>query len=146
MRKIEDMGLQREQALADGVADVASELRLIDVVDFAAFFRTERYSNISDLVNTAAERYFKANSLRFGEAGEAILSWDAPPAIIFDMEFNHAGVRAYFRLFLEAALAGVELTYITFDEPADDPGNNTRRLIAAIADARLLPQRMARAG
>jgi hypothetical protein len=42
-------------------------------------------------------------------------------------------------LLLEALQAGIEITYIRFDGPTAAPGENTERLIAAIADARFAP-------
>jgi hypothetical protein len=59
------------------------------------------------------------------------------------MEFHHAGVNVYFRLLLQALQAAVEITYINFEAgTADpDPDVNTRRLVDAIAGARLTPVR-----
>lgn len=48
-------------------------------------------------------------------------------------------VNLYFRLVLEAQRAGVEITYIAFDGASEEPDENTRRLVEAIADARLMP-------
>jgi hypothetical protein len=53
-------------------------------------------------------------------------------------------VKVYFRLLLEALHAGIEIDYITFDDPSPDPDENTRRLVDAIAAARLaLPRQEA---
>ena len=41
-----DYAREREKALAEGMRDVASELRLIDPADFIAFIRTEQFGNI----------------------------------------------------------------------------------------------------
>jgi hypothetical protein len=40
---------------------------------------------------------------------------------------------------LEARRAGVEITYVAFEGASDVPDDNTRRLVEAIADARLMP-------
>jgi hypothetical protein len=55
------------------------------------------------------------------------------------MEFHHMQVSVYFRLLLEALQAGVEINYISFEAGSTDPDQNTRALIAAIANARLSP-------
>jgi hypothetical protein len=59
--------------------------------------------------------------------------------VSLDMEFHHMRVNVYFRLFLEALHAGIEIDYITFEEGSADPDQNTERLVQAIANARLLP-------
>ena len=56
---------EREKVLADGMKEVAAELRLIDPADLVAFIRTERYGNIRTLVNAATELYFKPGIISF---------------------------------------------------------------------------------
>ena len=134
-----DYAREREKALADGLRDVASELRMIDPADFVAFIRTEQFGNLRNLVNSSTEMFFKPGTISFGLSGEADLVWGAPPSIALDMEFHHLQVSAYFRLVLRAAHAGVEIDYVQFEGSAGDPNANTQRLIDAIADARLVP-------
>jgi hypothetical protein len=131
--------LQREKALADGLRDVAAELRLIEAADLVAFLRTEQFGNIANLVNSSTELYFKPRTLRFGSSGDVRLKWGEAPTVALDMEFAHAGVAVYFRLLLQALQAGIEITYIAFAESTGAPERNTARLVAAIADARLTP-------
>jgi hypothetical protein len=133
--------LEREKALAEGVKEVASELRLIDAVDFVAFIRTEQFANISNLVSSSTELYFKPDTLKFGLSGDVNLQWGGTPSISLDMEFHYMRVNVYFRLMLEALQAGIEIDYITFDDGSSDPDQNTQRLIDAIASARLAPPR-----
>jgi hypothetical protein len=130
---------EREKALADGLRDVASELRLIEATDLVAFIRTEQFANIANLVNSSTELYFKPGTVRFGQSGDVSLKWGGVPTIALDMEFHHSRVKVYFRLLLEALQAGVEITYINFEEAAAHPEHNTRLLIEAIASARLSP-------
>ena len=131
--------LQREKALADGLRDVAAELRLIDAADLVAFLRTEQFANIANLVNSSSELYFKPETLGFGRSGDVELKWGEAPAIALDMEFHHRGVAVYFRLLLQALQAGVDIHYISFSESSALPEENTQRLIDAIAAARLTP-------
>ena len=131
--------LEREKALADGLRDVASELRLIDAADLIAYIRTEQFANIANLVNSSTELYYKPGTLSFGQSADIDVKWGGTPTIALDMEFHHLQVSVYFRLLLEALQAGVEITYINFDGTARDPHENTGRLIAAIADARFAP-------
>lgn len=130
---------KREMALAEGVKELASELRLVDVVDLVSFIHSERFANVAHLVNSSAELYYKQNTFVFGASGDVNLKWGDTPSIMLDMEFRHRGVSVFFRLMLEALHAGVEITYISFANPSANPEENTRRLVAAIADARFSP-------
>lgn len=134
-----DHALLREKALGEGIGDVASELRLVDVVDLVSFIRNEQFANVGDLVSSAAERFFKPDTLRYGRAADVELHWGTVPSILLDMEFHHRDVSVYFSLQLEEARAGVEINYITFGNANRDPRKNTERLIDAIIDARLTP-------
>src|SRR5262249_36582597 len=137
-----DYTVERERALADGMREVASELRLIEAADFIAFLRTEQLANIANLVNSSTELYFKPDTVKFGLSGDAHLQWDSPPSVSLDMEFHHRQVNVYFRLRLEAMRAAVEIDYITFEEASPDPDENTQRLVDAIANARLAPVKL----
>ncbi|MFA5950140.1 MAG: hypothetical protein WC807_07640 [Hyphomicrobium sp.] len=134
-----DYTRDREKALADGLRDVACELRMIDPADFIAFIRTDQFGNLRNLVNSSTEMFFKPGTISFGLSGEADIRWDCEPQVSLDMEFHHMRVSVYFRLVLQAMHAGVEIDYLQFDGGAVDPDENTRRLVAAIADARLVP-------
>ena len=131
--------LQREKALADGLRDVAAELRLIEATDLVAYLRTEQFANIAHLVNSSSELYFKPNTLSFGRSGDVQLKWGEAPAIALDMEFHHSGVAVYFRLLLQALQAGVDIHYIVFSDSSADPEQNTLQLVEAITDARVTP-------
>jgi hypothetical protein len=131
--------LEREKALAEGIKDVASELRSVDAVDLIAFVRTEQFANVRSLVNASTELFFKPGTIKFGSWAEVDLKWGKPPSVVLDMEFHHMDLDVYFRLHLGARQAAVEITYISFGIPARDPHENTRRLVEAIADARIAP-------
>lgn len=141
LKQARNYTLDREKVLADGLRDVASELRLIDAADLIAFMRTEQFGNIANLVNSSAELYFVPGSIGFGQSGDIDVNWGCTPTISLDMEFHHAGVNVYFRLLLQALQAAVEITYINFEASAADPEVNTRRLGEAIAAARVSPIR-----
>jgi hypothetical protein len=128
---------EREKVLADGLKEVAAELRLIEPADLVAFLRTERYGNIRTLVNSATEMYFKPGIVSFGLAGRVDLRWDGNPSISLDMEFHHRRIDVFFQLLLESAQAGVEIHYIWFPAASPDPHENTARLASAVADARI---------
>lgn len=129
----------REEALAQAVSDVAEELRLIDVTDFIAFVRTEKHANISDLVKSSTELFFKNETLRYGLGAHVEADWDTTPDVRLDLEFRNNGVWIYFSLTLNARGSSVEIHHIEFADPSEDPEENTRRLIEALVDARLKP-------
>jgi hypothetical protein len=127
---------EREALLAGALEDVCAELRLIDVADLIVFARMDLHPNISDLVSSSLELHFAEDTLRYGWGATAEATWSEAPALLFDMEFRHAGVTAFFRLALRGEETGVELHHIGFDGASDDPHENTRRLGAALAAAR----------
>lgn len=139
LKQGKDFSREREKAIADGLIDVASELRMIDPADFIAFIRTEQFGNIRNLVNSSTEMFFKPGTITFGLSGEVDLPWGYAPSISLDMEFHHLNVSAYFRLVLQSLYAGVEISYVSFEGGSDDPDRNTQRLIEAIEDARIVP-------
>lgn len=139
MKQANKFTYDRERALGLGVRELASDLRLVEPGDYVNFVGTERFANIANLVSSSAELFFKPGTIFFGQSGDVELSWDRPPTVALDMEFRHMCVNVYFRLVLAAQQAGVEITYLAFEGASDEPHENTRRLVEAIADARLMP-------
>jgi len=108
-----------ERTLGAGLKDVASELRLIDAADFAAFIRIGQMANLRSLVHSSAELHFKPGTLELAELGEIDLGWFKPPLITLPMKFRHGGVRVYFRLRLAALSAAVDVESITAEDGAE---------------------------
>ncbi|MET0258079.1 MAG: hypothetical protein ABW179_05810 [Methylobacterium sp.] len=127
----------REKALANGIKEVVAELRLVEVADYVAFLRMDALGNIADLVESSAQLYLRAGTLRFADGGDVHLGWGTTPTIDLDMEFRVPEVTVHFRLGLSATTATVHINYIAFAEPDTDPDVNTARLLAAIEGARL---------
>ncbi|MEH6718082.1 MAG: hypothetical protein V7704_04295 [Aurantimonas endophytica] len=127
----------RERALAEGLREFVAELRLVEVVDYIAFLRLERYGNLDDIVTSSAEPYFKPGVLRFANSGEVLLGWGEVPVVSLALEFRFEDVKAHFRLELGASTAAVDITYIAFDGPERDADAQTERLLKAMGDARL---------
>ncbi|HTV71666.1 MAG TPA: hypothetical protein VMF90_24300 [Rhizobiaceae bacterium] len=127
----------REIIVADAIKDVVSELRMIELGDYVAFMRMECFANVSDIVDSAAEMYFMPGTLRLGHGGEAHIEWKSEPRIVLDLELRPVGATVYFKLALTADAAGVEVNYVSFDQPKDDPDENTAFLETAIERARI---------
>jgi hypothetical protein len=98
-----------EETLGIALRDFASELRLTEAADFAAFIRVRQMANLRSLVQSSAELFFKPGTVDLAEPGEIELGWFAPPAITLPMRFRHKEVRVYFRLRLGALSAAIEV-------------------------------------
>ncbi|MBO0660953.1 hypothetical protein LQ948_00065 [Jiella sp. MQZ9-1] len=131
--------MSRERALADGIKEVAAELRLVDVVDYVAFLRLEHYGNLADIVSSSSELYLKPGVLRFADGGEVRLKWGEVPVIILALEFRHAGVTAHLHLELGATTAAVDIVHVSYDERPVSQDEELVLLKNAIADAHLKP-------
>lgn len=125
----------REVIVANAIQAVVNELRLIDVADYVAFIRLESMASIADIVESAAELYFMPGTLRLGHGCEAHVGWTGEPRIVLDLELRPLGATVYFTLELGARTAGVNVSYIAFDEPSEDPDQNSRFLQRALDNA-----------
>ncbi len=126
---------EHEKTLADAIVDVATELRLSDPTEFILLVRGEQEANISDLVNSSSELFFKKGALRYGLSADCALGWGSTPSVSLDMEFRHDHVTAFFRLIIGGSRAAVEVVDVLFDEEAGPRGAD--RLREAIAAAKL---------
>ncbi len=127
----------REIVVAEAIREFVSELRMVDIADYIAFIRMERFGNVSDIVDSAAELYFMPGTLRLGHGGEAHVEWTGEPRIVLDLELRPQGVTVYFALTLTAQHASVDVNYVSFESPDADPDVNTRRLEDALLTARI---------
>jgi hypothetical protein len=131
----------RAKAIAEGIKDVAAELRLTNVADLISFIHLEQFNNIKDLVNSSMELYFKHGTLSYGCFADYELEWDQPPSIYLDLDFRHHEVAVTFNLALRASHASVSIRAISFGTGSDGTDQDTLRLVAAIADAKLASAR-----
>ena len=134
-----------EKVVADGMVDVATELRLADASELMLMIRNNQAANIADLVNSSTELYFKPGALKYALSAGCNVGWDSAPTIALDMEFRNAPVCVFFRLMLGRSRAGVEVIDIIFDEAGLNQAEKSQRLAEAIAAARL-PVKRAKAG
>ncbi|MGB3502555.1 MAG: hypothetical protein WBA44_13095 [Mesorhizobium sp.] len=134
----QEHSVEREAVVANAIREFVSELRLVEIADYIAFIRMERFGNIADLVDSAAELYFMPGTVTLGHGGEAHVGWTGEPRIVLDIELKPAGVDVYFALTMTANHACVEVNYITFDTPDGDPAANTRFLETALLQSRIV--------
>ncbi|WP_048647411.1 hypothetical protein [Nitratireductor soli] len=128
----------REIIVGNAIRSVANELRLVDVADYVAFIRLESMASIADIVESAAELYFMPGTLRLGHGCEAHVCWTGNPRIVLDLELRPRGATVYFTLELSAVNAAVEVNYVAFEDPAEDPEENSRYLEQALGAARIV--------
>lgn len=136
--------LAREIIVADAIKEVVSELRMIAPADYVAFIHTEQFANLADIVDSAAELFFLPGTLKLGHGGEAHLDWGAAPRIVLDLELKPAGATVYFTLSMSEEHAAVDVNYVAFDEPSDDPEANSAFLAGALETARIRKSEPAR--
>ena len=127
----------RELIVSEAIRDVVSELRMVDLADYIAFIRLEHFACVSDIVDSAAELFFMPGTVRLGNGGDAIVNWGQPAKILLDLELRPRGATVYFTLSLTDRQAGVEVNYVSFDEPDTCPDKNTAFLERAISSARI---------
>jgi hypothetical protein len=108
-----------EETLGIALRDFASELRLTDAADFAAFIRLGQMANLRNIVQSSAELFFKPGAIELAEPGEIELGWFAPPLITLPMTFGHKGVLIYFRLRLAALSAAIEVESTSASDGAE---------------------------
>jgi hypothetical protein len=133
----DELALSRANVIAEGIKDVAAELRLVDAADFVSYIHLGQFGNIKDIVNSSIELYFKHGTLSYACAADYELEWDGAPTVYIDLEFCHRQVVATFNLRLQAKNAGIELRSISFGEDVEGSDMETTCLMVAIADARL---------
>jgi hypothetical protein len=123
--------------IAEGIRDVAAELRLVNLADFVSFIHHEEFGNIQDVVNSSIELYFKHGTLTYGCGAEYELEWDLSPTVYIDLDFLHRDVSAKFNLALKAQHASVSLRSISFGGDVIGRDMEILSLAAAFAAARL---------
>lgn len=129
---------ERERILAEAIAPVAAEIRLVDVSILARDIAQGKHGNIDDLVASSTELYFKPGTLRYGLRADVDLRWGTAPAVSLDLEFVHREVTVFFCLTLGSVKAAIDIHAVTVAGAAASPAENTERLRAALQDARLV--------
>lgn len=101
-----------ESLVADSIAQLAAELRLVDISDYIAYLRMERFGCVADIVRDAAELFFAPGFVTFDGDGEASADWGAAPEVTLMLVLNGARTRAHVALKLCEDHAEVKLGYI----------------------------------
>ncbi len=129
---------EREVIVAQAISPVATELRLLDAGDLISLLRLECHSSLADLVSSAAELYFHPGTVSFGAGGDYKLEWNGQPEVILDLEIKPRGVSVYARLTLADQKAGLEIDHISFQDPSEDPNDNTAFLAQSLQESKFV--------
>lgn len=128
----------RTRAVAAAMQELSTDLKLIEVAELIYLCCAGKHANLDDLIEAAAELFFKKDAIRYAGAAEAEVHWDATPVISFDMELDHPKVKMLFKLRLSAEGATVAIGQILFENFSGGPEAATDLLLWAIADSRLV--------
>lgn len=129
---------EAEIIVARSVGPVADDLRLLDlrhILD-ASEERRGGLGHLEALVNSSIEIFFKPSTLLFAGSVDIDVGWVRRPVVKLGMEFHHLGVHVYFRLVLHGHCAGIEASYLAFDEAVDNGEPPLGRLHHALVSAR----------
>ncbi|MBW6420704.1 hypothetical protein KX729_04550 [Rhizobium sp. XQZ8] len=129
---------EREVIVAQAISPVATELRLLDAGDLISLLRLECYSSLADLVSSAAELYFHPGTVSFGAGGDYKLEWGGQPEVVLDLEIKPRGVSVYARLTIADEKAGLEIDHISFQDPSEDPQDNTAFLAQSLQESKFV--------
>jgi hypothetical protein len=130
-----------EKILGDSLAEVASELRLVELSDFVAFIRSGRTGNLECIVDSSAELFFRPGTLRLGSSSDVVLDWGIPPVVKLGMEFHNHDVSIYFHLILESDKVGLRIDFMNIRDGESSAVYDevSARLRSAIEFAKLRP-------
>ena len=134
-----DPAVARAKLLAEALADVVDEIRLIEPGDMIAYVHGRQWATIADLVESSTELFFREGALIFSCAAAVDVGWTFPPSVSLDMEFQGDAVTAFFTLVLGAHDSVVDLNALWFSTARADEAAGTADLAKALADARLIP-------
>ena len=126
----------RAALLAEAVAEVAAELRLIDLGDMIGYIREQKWAAIADLVQSSTELSFRDGTLSFACMADFEVDWMKPPSISLEFEFQTTTVSAFFTLSLDQTDSNVALKTVWFASKPDSEAAGTRLLAHALETAR----------
>lgn len=125
-----------ERLLGIALRGFIAELTLIDAGVILACAAAHHHANLGDLVASSLEHAVRPGMVRYGEAASVEFEWGRGPTIAIGMELRHPAMRAAFRVILERAYVGVEITELCLRDIAGDPAENLRRFASALEGVR----------
>lgn len=129
--------VSREAIVADALKEFVTELRMVDLADYVSFIHLGHVANLADIVDSAAELYFMPGTLKLGHGGDLELNWSGEQRVKLDLELKPSGATVFFTLSLGDSDAGIDVNYVAFDKPRDEPEDNTAFLESALEASRI---------
>lgn len=129
--------VSREAIVADAIKEFVSELRMVDLADYVSFIHLGHMANLADIVDSAAELFFMPGTLKLGHGGNLEINWTGEQRVMLDLELKPSGVTVFFTLSLGDTEAGIDVNYVAFEKPEEEPEANTAFLEAALEAARI---------
>ena len=126
-----------EKVLAQAMVDLAGELRLIDAIDLLNEQANRRTANIADIVNSAAELFFREGTVLARSDETSGLHWRRTGSIDLNLIFRSTGVEAHFDLSLARDRNRVSLCRLHYQPPTHCQETKLLRLRDALQSARL---------
>lgn len=105
-----------ESFVARALSRLAAELRLVDIGDYIAYLRMERYSCVADIVHNAADFYFTPGFVEFAMDGETTADWGRSPEVTLRLVINSARGIAHVAMRLCDHHAEVKLDFVDYHE------------------------------
>ena len=128
--------VRRARALAAGLRDVATDLRLIDAIDLIGFVHRQDHPAIDDLVASSAELFFQPGALRYAMASRVNIGWTQTPSVQLDLEFQYETVTVFLCLTLEGRRPAVHIYHMLFTPSGGSRAHDTQALFHALSLAR----------
>jgi hypothetical protein len=126
-----------EKVLAHAMVDLAGELRLIDSIDVLCEQANGRTGNIADMVESAAELFFRHGTIVSGHQENTASGSPRAGPVNFNLVFRSTGVEARFNLCLAEGHTEISLFGLHCQPPAHGQGTKLSRLRHALNTARL---------
>jgi hypothetical protein len=128
-----------EEVLACNIKDVIGDLCMADADVIMSYATNQLHGNMREIITSAAELYFKDNTLTYAHGADVSLEWGHPPCIVLDMEFVHGPVSVFFKLVLGGQHIGVQINRMLLNEGVDTATFDSIEFGQVLSSARLQP-------
>ena len=120
--------LTREMIIEKACEQLVTDLKTIEPLSYAQLFSHGDNGVLFQHVVRLIEKRFPHGNLIFSCTGQCIVKWSEAPVVAIDLELVATRVFAFFRLFFGGATTVVELHHISFENPDNNPEENTQLL------------------
>lgn len=129
---------QREMIVAEAINPIATELRLLDPADLISLLNSSAMA--ASPTSSLPPRSFiiiPARSISVRVANTSLNG--KAPEIVLDLEIKPKGATVYAQLILANEHAAVEINHVSFQNPSENPDENTEFLRRSLMAAQFVP-------